>query len=179
MFKYVTIAIGLVGLAACGSAAPPRTLPATVDAGSLPSAAREALDAKWPRTWSIATIGPQVASCLAGKPAATIITSDFDSDGAADLAAAIATPKGVRLVVLLARHDHYALFDVDALGDQGATAGLGLGKRGAVFTKATSLFQDFYSADTLTTFTCAGPAASYLWSGLDFHKVTLAAGPRP
>lgn len=179
MLKYVTIAIGMLALAACGSATPPRTLPATLDAGSLPPAARAALDAKWPGAWSIATIGPQVASCLAGKPAATIITSDFDSDGAADLAAAIATPKGVRLVVLLARHDHYALFDVDALGDQGATAGLGLGKRGAVFTKATSLFQDFYSADTLTTFTCAGPAASYLWSGLDFHKVTLAAGPRP
>jgi hypothetical protein len=178
MLKYVTIAIGLVGLAACGAATPPRTLPATLDQGSLPSAAREALDAKWQRTWSIASIGPQVASCLAGKPAATIVTSDFDSDGAADLALAVTTPKGVRLVVLLARDDHYALFDVDALGDQGATAGLGLGKRGAVFTKAASLFQDFYSADTLTVFTCGGPSASYLWSGFAFYKVALAAGPR-
>ncbi len=79
--------------------------------------------------WSIATIGPQVASCLAGKPAAMLVTSDFDSDGAADLAAAVTTPSRVRLVALLARDDHYALYDVDALGDQGATAGLGLGKR--------------------------------------------------
>jgi hypothetical protein len=178
MLKYVTIGIGVLALAACGSATPPRTLPATLDAGSLPTAARRALDAKWPG-WSIATIGPQVASCLAGKPAATVVTSDFDSDGAADLAAAITTPKGVRLVVLLARDDHYALYDVDAFGDQGATAGLGLGKRGAEFIKADSLFKDFYSADTLTAFTCAGPVASYLWSGLDFYKVALAAGPRP
>jgi hypothetical protein len=178
MLKYVTIGIGVLALAACGSATPPRTLPATLDAGSLPTAARRALDAKWPG-WSIATIGPQVASCLAGKPAATVVTSDFDSDGAADLAAAITTPKGVRLVVLLARDDHYAVYDVDAFGDQGATAGLGLGKRGAEFTKADSLFKDFYSADTLTAFTCAGPVASYLWSGLDFYKVALAAGPRP
>ena len=179
MPKYVTIVIGLLALAACGSATPPRTLPATLDAGSLPAAARAALDAKWPKSWSIASVGPQVASCLAGKPAAMLVTSDFDSDGAADLAAAVTTPKGVRLVVLLARDDHYAFFDVDGLGDQGATAGLGLGKRGAVFTKATSLFQDFYPADTLTAFTCAGPVASYLWSGLDFYKVALAAGPRP
>jgi len=178
MLKYVTIGIGMLTLAACGSATPPRTLPATLDAGALPSAAREALGAKW-SSWSVATLGPQVASCLAGKSAATIVTSDFDSDGAADLAAAITTPKGVRLVVLLARDDHYALYDVDAFGDQGAAAGLGLGKRGAVFTKATTLFRDFYSADTLTAFTCAGPSASYLWSGLDFYKVALATGPRP
>ena len=178
MFKYVTIGIGMLALAACGSATPPRTLPATLDAGSLPSAARQALGAKW-ATWSVATLGPQVASCLAGKPAAMVVTSDFDSDGAADLAAAITTPKGVRLVVLLAREDHYALYDVDGLGDQGASAGLGLGKRGAQFTKANSLFNDFYSADTLTAFTCAGPTASYLWSGLDFYKVALATRPRP
>lgn len=179
MLKYVTIGIGVLVLAACGSATPPRTLPATLDAGSLPPAARQALGAKWPGAWSVATVGPQVASCLAGKPAATIVTSDFDSDGAADLAAAITTPKGVRLVVLLARDDHYALYDVDAFGDEGATGGLGLGKRGAGFTKASSFFKDFYSADTLTAFTCAGPVASYLWSGLGFYKVALATSPRP
>jgi hypothetical protein len=182
MRRYAMIGIGVIGmlgLAACGAATPPRTLPATLDAGALPSAARQALDTVWPKGWSMASIGPQVSSCLAGKPAATIITSDFDSDGLPDIAAAVKTPKGVRLVVLLARSDHYALFDVDGLGDEGATAGLGLGKRGDAFTKAASLFQDFYPADTLTAITCAGPVASYLWSGLDFYKVPLAPGARP
>lgn len=181
MRKFAVIVVGVTGilaLAACGAAVPPRTLPATLDAGALPAAARQALDAVWPKGWSIASIGPQVASCLAGKPATTIVTSDFDSDGLPDIAAAVKTPKGVRVVVLLAREDHYALFDVDGLGDQGATAGLGLGKRGDTFTKADSLFQDYYPADTLTAYTCAGPVVSYLWGGYAFYKVALAPGPR-
>ena len=168
----------LVVLTSCGPANPPRTLPATLDAASLPVAARSALDEVWPKTWSIAPLASQVASCMSGKPSASIVTSDFDSDGAADIAAAVTTPQGVRLVVLLQRDDHYALFNVDGLGGQGASAGLGLEKRGAMFTKATSLFKDFYSADTLTAYTCTGPTASYLWGGLDFYKVALA-GPTP
>jgi len=182
MRKYAMIMVGVTGmlaLAACGGAVPPRTLPATLDAGALPSAARQALDAVWPNSWSIASIGPQVVSCLAGKPSTTIVTSDFDSDGLPDIAAAVKTPKGVRLVVLLARTNHYALFDVDGLGDQGASAGLGLGKRGDAFTKAASLFQDYYPTDTLTVYTCAGPVTSYLWGGLAFYKVALAPGPGP
>lgn len=165
-------------LTGCGPANPPRTLPATLDAGSLPEAARAALDEVWPHTWSIAPLASQVSSCLSGKPAAAIVTSDFDSDGATDIAAAVTTPKGVRLVGLLQREDHYALFNIDSLGDQGASAGLGLAKRGAMFTKATSLFRDFYPADTLTAYTCTGPTASYLWGGLQFYKVALAT-PKP
>jgi hypothetical protein len=178
MLKYSMFMVGALALAACGPAVPPRTLPATVDAGSLPPAARLALDAKWPKTWSLAPLSPQVASCLSGKPAATVVTSDLDSDGLPDLAAAIATPQGVRLVALLARDDHYAVFDLDALGTQAASAGLGIGKRGAMFTKAASLFHDFYPTDTLTAYTCAGPIASYLWGGLTFYKVDLAPPPK-
>lgn len=170
--------LSAVFVAACGPANPPRTLPATVDAAALPQAARNALDAVWPKTWSIAPLESQVASCISGKPASSIVTSDFDSDGATDSAAAVTTPQGVRLVVLLQRDDHYALFNLDGLGTQGASAGLGLAKRGAMFTKASSLFKDFYSADTLTAYTCSGPTASYLWGGLDFYKVALAP-PRP
>jgi hypothetical protein len=168
----------LVILTACGPANPPRTLPATLDAASLPPAASAALDNVWPKAWSIAPLASQVASCMSGKPSASIVTSDFDSDGAADLAAAVTTPKGVRVVALLQRNDHYALFDIDGLGDQGASAGLGLAKRGAMFTKGTSLFKDFYPADTLTAYACTGPTASYLWGGLSFYKVALAA-PKP
>lgn len=167
----------LAAVTSCGPADPPRLLPATLDAAALPEAAKSALDDVWPKTWSIATLSSQVASCMSGKPAATVLTSDFDSDGATDIAAAVTTPQGVRLVALLQRNDHYALFNIDGLGDQGASAGLGLAKRGAMFTK-TSLFRDFYPADTLTAYTCAGPTASYLWGGLAFYKVTLA-GPKP
>jgi hypothetical protein len=175
MFRSAFVALGILTLAACGAAAPPRTLPATLDATALPVAARAALEAAWPKAWSIAPLGSQVSSCLSGQPAGTIVTSDFDSDGATDLAAAVSTPQGVRLVVLMQRDDHYALFNVDGLGDQGgAGAGLGLAKRGVTYTKANTLFRDFYSADTLTTYGCTGPTVSYLWGGLDFYKVPLA-----
>jgi hypothetical protein len=175
MFRSALVALALLTLAACSAAPPPRTLPATLDSSALPAAARAALEAAWPKAWSVAPLGASVASCLSGKPAGTIVTSDFDSDGATDLAAAISTPQGVRLVVLMQRDDHYALFNVDALGDQGgAGLGLGLAKRGVTFTKADSLFHDFYPADTLTAYGCSGPTVSYLWGGLDFYKVTLA-----
>ena len=51
-------------------------------------------------------------------------------------------------------------------------------KRGAPFTKADTLFRDYYSADTVTTYTCSGAATSYLWGGLDFYKVALAPSPK-
>lgn len=177
MIRFAVVLMGVAALAACGSAVPPRTLPATLDAQSLPSAARDALNAAWPHAWSIASLGPQVASCMAGKPSAMIVTSDFDDDGIADLAAAVTTPKGVRLVVLLGRSDHYDFFNVDGLGDQGATEGLGLAKQGDTFTKAGSLFKEFYSTNALTAYNCKGPTASYLWSGLNFYKVDLSTQP--
>lgn len=177
MIRFAVVLMGVAALAACGSAAPPKTLPATLSAPSLPSLARDSLNSAWSNGWSVASLGTQVASCIDGKPSASIVTSDFDNDGIADIAAAIATPKGVRLVVLLARSDHYALFDVDGLGTQGASEGLGLAKRGDTFTKAGSLFKEFYSTDALTAYGCQGPTASYLWTGLGFDKVDLSAQP--
>jgi hypothetical protein len=177
MLRPTIAVMGLLVLAAaCGDHNPPKTLPATLDAASLPPGATDALNDHWPKKdWSIATIGSQTSSCLAGKPNATAVSADFDSDGLADLALLVKTPGGVRLVVLLARGDQYAVFDVDAMGDQDASAGLGLAKRGTKFAKTTSLATDFYPADTLTTYVCSGPQSSYLWGGLNFYKVDLRA----
>jgi hypothetical protein len=177
MFRYSIVVLGVMTLAACGTASPPRTLPASLDASSLPEAARAALDGAWPNnTWSVAAPSAEVSACTPGKPTSSIVVSDFDSDNAADIAAAITTPQGVRLVVLLQRDDHYALFNVDAIDAK--TAGVGIGKRGAPFTKASTLFHDFYGSDTLTTFTCNGAGTSYPWGGLDFYKVALAPSPK-
>jgi hypothetical protein len=179
MLRPTIAVMGLLVLAAgCGDHNPPKTLPATIDAASLPPGATDALNDHWPKKdWSIATIGSQTSACLAGKPNATAVSADFDSDGLADLALFVKTSSGVRLVVLLARGDHYAVYDVDAAGDQDASAGLGLAKRGTQFAKTTSLATDFYPADTLTTYVCSGAKSSYLWGGLDFYRVDLRAAP--
>jgi hypothetical protein len=177
MFRYSLAVITVVTLAACSTAAPPRTLPASVDPTSLPEAARAALDAKWPKSWSVAPLAPQLTSCLSGKSVSPVVVADFDSDNASDLAAAITTPQGVRLVVLLQRDDHYAVFNVDAI-DPASPVAVGLEKRGAPYTKADTLFRDFYSADTVTAYTCNGATTSYFWGGLDFYKVALAPSPR-
>jgi hypothetical protein len=178
MFRYSFAVLGLVALAAaCGTAEPPRTLPASLDAGSLPEAARAALDQKWPnKTWSVAATATQVASCMPGKPTSSVVVSDLDSDNATDIAAPITTPQGTQLVALLQRDDHYAVYDLGPIDV--TTTGLGLSKRGAPFVKADTLFHDFYGSDTLTTFTCNGASTSYLWGGLDFYKVALAPGPK-
>jgi|SRR5579862_2073780 len=171
------VALGSALVTGCGLTVPnpPKTLPPTLDANTLPPAAVAALDHKWPRKdWQRATLDPQVASCLpATVPPKTVVTSDFDSDGMSDIALAVSTSKGTRLVVLMARTYGYELFDVDALGDKAAGLALGIDPRGKRFVNADTTGVDNYSSDSIAAIGCANAHFSYLWSGFDFYKVKV------
>jgi hypothetical protein len=166
----------LVLAAGCGKPNPPKVLPPTIDGNTLPQAALDALDEKWPhKGWQMTTVDPQVVSCLPkGTPAKEVVTADFDSDGMSDIAATVMTPNGVRLVVLMARTWGYDVYDVDGLGEKVSSVSLGLEPRGKRYTNLAANLQNNYSADAITTFVCGTTRVSYLWSGNGYYKVTVA-----
>jgi hypothetical protein len=140
---------------------------------SLPKAARDALNNKW-RGWQIATVDPAL-SCLTGDAATSpmLVQADFDSDGHPDVAAAIQTPQGVRLVAMMSREGGYELFDLDALGDKTAAAYLRVESRGTKFLRPPLQVPDYFSDATLATYTCGGGHTVYVWSGAGFEKIAL------
>ena len=170
-----TLGLGALLATGCGTQDPPKILPPTIDGNTLPKAAEAALDEKYPhKGWQMTTVDPSVASCLpSGTPAKEVVTADFDSDGMSDIAAAVVTPAGVRLIVLMARTWGYDVYDVDGLGDKVASVSLGLEKRGKRFVNSANGAVDNYPADTITTLTCGANQVSYIWSGIGYRKVTV------
>lgn len=181
----VSLCLSILAMAAfaagCATPAPPPTLPATLDAATLPPAARAALNTQWPHQgWQLATITPADISCpAAAKASNVIVTSDLDSDNLPDIALEVTTPHGVRLVALMARDDGYHLFDLDGLGDRAASAGLVIEKRGDRYVSQATTFEDYFSQDTVATVSCGQGTTSYFWNGLGFSKTALAASPAP
>jgi hypothetical protein len=147
----------------------------------LPDEARESLKKKWPE-WAPAAVATAIDTCRpGGKPAAALVTADFDSDGHADFAAAIQTKAGVRLVVLTWRPWGFDLYDVDSLGDHGLDASVLVAAPGLKFVNPRSGLDDYFSGDTLMTRSCGSGATAYIWTGVGFTRVVIASidGPRP
>jgi hypothetical protein len=143
----------------------------------LPKDARKALDKKWPG-WQMAAIDPASASCLADQTAArAVVEGDFDSDGRADIGAAIQTPQGVRLVAMTWREWGYEVYDLDSLGDKMASAYLGRERPGAKFLNPNTQLDDYFPTDTLAAYTCSGGRTAYLWTGLGFRKIVIGNKP--
>lgn len=138
----------------------------------LPEAARETLEKKWKKTWTLAQVDPPATACQTAA-AAPIVTADFDGDTLADYALAVQTPDGVKLMALLLRGDQYLLFEVDGLGQAQASAFLGVEKRGTKFVNAASSAEDYFSTETLAAHRCGAPSVVYLWTGSGFRRVTI------
>jgi hypothetical protein len=145
----------------------------------LPDEARESLKKKWPG-WQLAAPAASIGACLpGGKAPATFVTADFDTDGHADYAAAVQTQQGVRLAALTWRPWGFDLYDVDALGDQGAAASIVVAARGVKFTNPRTLQEDYFPGDTLTSRSCDKGATAYFWTGVGFSRLVIPsfAGP--
>jgi hypothetical protein len=154
-------------------AAGPSVATQSLQSATMPRAARTVLTKKWP-LWELASIDSAASSCATGKPAEARVTADFDYDDHVDIAAAIKTAKGVRLVALVWRSWGYDLYDVDALGEQTATGYLEVAGHGTKFINPTTMLPDFFSGNTLTIHTCGKPTTAYTWNGVGFRKITIA-----
>jgi hypothetical protein len=165
---------GLPGLALVAAAAlailpPPQSAPAPSLPVELSKDARKALDEQFD-DWELVSMDATAASCVAG--AGSSIAGDIDSDGQPDLAAAVRTPEGIRLVVLLSRLWGYQTFDVDAFDPSGGY--LALKPRGTMFNNPGTSMRDYFRNDTLTIARCGEPAfVAYIWRGFDFGKVEI------
>lgn len=137
----------------------------------LPDDAEEALAEAFP-DWRLASIDA-AAACVENGPGVARVDADFDGDGTPDIAVLVAADEGVRLVVLLARQDRFALHDIDQVGTTSATGTLTVAPRGAAFPSPLTGITDYYSNSTVTVVSCASTTA-YTWAGLRFRKITMS-----
>jgi hypothetical protein len=148
--------------------------PQTVDGVAISREARRALDLHFKR-WEVAAVDPAAGSCAAAGAGSKVSAhGDFDGDGRADIALAVKTDNGVRLVVLLARAHQSDLFDIDSLGDSKSNTFLATAPRGGAFRTPTGLVTDFFSTDTVTTNQCGQSMTAFLWNGSSFLKTPIA-----
>lgn len=167
----VLIAVAGAGAAGCLLGKPPEVV---VSGATVPRAAQVALDERY-KTWTPAEIDQQATACQpAGGAAPLAVTADFDSDAKPDLGMAVKTADGIRLVALMRRGEEYEVFELEPLGNGQASAYLGLEKRGTRFASPLTSTDDFYAADTLSTYRCGSTAVHYVWTGLGFRRVPPA-----
>jgi hypothetical protein len=133
------------------------------------------LTRRWPG-WQPAVLDPQVASCAGGqKDRPLLVEYDADGDGASDVAIAVQTGGGTRLVVIMNRSWDSDVYDVDSLGGAAANGFLGVMPRGRRFTNPATQIDDYFSNPTITATRCGEPVAAYRWNGTGFAKVVLEA----
>jgi len=162
--------VGLAASVLAGLVLIAGTAAATQSAGSLvvPKSARKLLDDKWPG-WQVAgTDG--TSSCQPGTPAPAAVNADLDGDARTDIAAAIKTPAGIRLVAVLDRLDKTSLQDVDALSSDVMWT---VRKRGTKYRTVGSPVDDYFGEDTLVIQRCGGKATAYFWTGSAFHPQAI------
>jgi hypothetical protein len=113
-----------------------------------------------------------------GGPAAlgTIVQLDIDSDLRPDIAAAVLTSSGVRLVALLNRQSGYKAFDLTALGDKAAAGTLAVAPRGQRYARPQAKAIEFFSNATLMLHRCGQPATAFVWNGSSFDQYVIDAG---
>jgi hypothetical protein len=142
--------------------------------GALAEDARATLTRRW-KTWERATLDPQVKNCAAGRTEFPLFLEfDVDGDEANDVAAAVQTPEGARLIVILNRSWQIELHDLDSLGSTGANGFLEVIPRGRRFTNPNTKIDDYFSNPTLTVTRCNEPVMAYRWNGVGFEKLVLA-----
>jgi hypothetical protein len=144
-----------------------------VKEGALADDARETLTKRW-KTWELATLDPEVKNCAGGRTELPLfIQFDADGDAANDVAAAVHTPEGTRLVVILNRSWKIELHDLDSLGSTAANGFIEIAPRGRRFVNPRTKIDDYFSNPTLTATRCGTPTIAYRWNGVGFEKMEL------
>jgi hypothetical protein len=144
-----------------------------VKQGALAEDARERLTRRW-KTWERAPLDPEVKNCAAGRTEFPLFLEfDADGDAANDVAAAVNTPEGTRLVVILNRSWQIELHDLDSMGSGAANGFLEIAPRGKRFTNPNTKIDDYFSNPTLTATRCGQPVTAYRWNGVGFEKIVL------
>lgn len=166
----------VLALASCSSGAsltaqqPAAAVPSTIQ---LPKPSRRLLDDAFKR-WQLATVDPRALDCRRdGENAPVLVTGDLNGDGNPDIAVAVATRNGVRLVAILARVTGGVVVEMGELGATSAAGYLGLEPRGRAFKTIDDPIGDFFAADTVTVSRCGQPRTAYVWTGTGFRKVVL------
>ena len=138
--------------------------------GALADDARDTLTRRW-KTWELATLDPQVQTCAAGRTEYPLfVRYDADGDAAEDVAAAVQTPEGTKLVVILNRSWKIDLHELDNLGTSAANGFLEVAPRGRRFVNPATRIDDYFSNPTLTATRCGVPVTAYRWTGVGFEK---------
>jgi hypothetical protein len=147
-----------------------------VEGVAIPKVAKNAIDGRF-KGWKLAIVDPQATSCLADgqKSGPPFVQGDLDGDGRPDVALAIKTSQGVRLVAVLARLDDAQVYDIDGLGADASSVSLALARRGMGFTNPNTTLPDWFATDALITSRCGQARTAYVWSGSKFDKLALPA----
>jgi hypothetical protein len=159
-----------------GQTATPAPAGAAISAEAVPKDATRALDKKF-RDWQFAAADETANAACAGGPASlgTIVQLDIDSDLRPDIAAAVLTASGVRLVALLNRQKGYLAFDLTSLGEKAAAGTLAVVPRGQRYIRPQAKADEFYSNATLTLHRCGQPATAFVWNGSGFDQIVIGA----
>ncbi len=176
MWRLLRHSFLLAALAAAGCGGGSAQVPGASSGLTLTEATRDALDRAFDK-WEIAPVDPQSVSCQAqndGASSSSFVRGDLNSDGLPDLALAVKTPQGVRLVAVFERTIDSLVVDVDSLGQTAADGALGIQPRGSTFKNPGDGLDDYFTAETIAVSRCGQPRTLYFWSGLGFRKVVLA-----
>ena len=174
LLRHSCLLAAVAVAAACGRGS--AQIPGASSGLTLTEATRDALDKAFDK-WEIAPVDPQSVSCQSqndGAPPSSFVRGDLNSDGQPDLAVAIKTSTGVRLVAVFERAVDSLVVDVDSLGQTAADGAIGIQARGSTFKNPGDGLDDYFTADTIAVSRCGQPRTLYFWSGLGFRKVVLA-----
>ena len=174
----IRVILVLVFMAGCAAptaqrtTAAPASAPATTGPPVLPELARKAIDEKY-KQWDLARVVPAGSCQDRLGPSPNLISGDFNDDGFTDYGAWIATSGGVRLIALMGWLSDYQVYELETLPDTTAPRFLGLEKRGTKFSNPKTKLEDYFSQNTLTTYSCGKDRIVYLWVGFHFEREVL------
>ncbi|HET9369885.1 MAG TPA: hypothetical protein VFO19_06540 [Vicinamibacterales bacterium] len=177
--RTLWISTVLAAALAGGQQATPAPAGAAISAEAVPKAARKVLNKQFP-DWQFAALDEAAnAACAGGPPTlGTIVQLDVDSDLRPDIAAAVLTSSGVKLVVLLNREKGYRVFDLGPVGDKAAAGTLAVAPRGQRYLRPEGRVDEFFSNATLTLHRCNQPPAAFVWNGATFDQIVIDGGAR-
>jgi hypothetical protein len=173
MNAYRQVVTGMVVMAACSTLAWAQTAqPAS--GVELPKAARKLVDQQW-KNWTLVDVAAAGnAACLQGLDgqSPSLVSGDFNGDGAVDYALQVSTSNGVHLVALIQRLHDYDLHDVATLGASPPSV-LRVERRGTPYHTSSSFIARYFGNDTISVTACGGDRTAYFWTGSGFTATVI------
>jgi hypothetical protein len=172
--RYVTILMLLAGLATAHASSGQSTPASTTQDGSEPpSAVISAVTHHW-KGATLAEVPHAAPACAErGAQGSRFITGDFNGDGSQDVALAIQTADGIRIVAAMYQTHDYVLKDVAAKVDL-TNAVLSVRRHGEAYRVPNITVDNYFSLDTIVVTPCGQASTAYLWTGSAFTPQELA-----